>query len=255
MADDLRTTSRQLERDPMSADEARKLTDQIKFDAGPLWDKLTEAYHGRADVALSYESWDTYCIAEFGSLRLRLPREERAEMVCSLRQSGLSNRAIAAVTGVSEGTVRNDLGAQNYDYAPEPWFAAGADPQAEDEDALTELRPAMITTEPVRVRLTKQLTTTAEPVRVTPVIIGLDGKTYQPPERKPQPKPVPPSDAELFDEELVKLDGSVDHMMRLIDRGRLREDERTVLAGRVADYSGRLQVIAHKLRGEQVTSA
>ena len=37
-------------------------------------------------------------------------------------------------------------------------------------------------------------------------------------------------------------------MMWLIGRGRLSEDERTLLAGRVADYSGRLQVIAHKLR-------
>ena len=36
-------------------------------------------------------------------------------------------------------------------------------------------------------------------------------------------------------------------MTRLIDRGRLSEDERTVLAGRVADYSGRLKAIAHKL--------
>ena len=36
--------------------------------------------------------------------------------------------------------------------------------------------------------------------------------------------------------------------MRLTDRGQLDKDERAILAGRVADYSGRLQVIAHKLR-------
>ena len=71
MADDLRTTlnatraavSRQREREtgrpvgePMSETEARKLTDRIKFDAGQLWDKLTDAYLGRADIALGYES-------------------------------------------------------------------------------------------------------------------------------------------------------------------------------------------------------
>ena len=40
----------------MSETEARKLTDRIKFDAGQLWDKLTDAYLGRADIALGYES-------------------------------------------------------------------------------------------------------------------------------------------------------------------------------------------------------
>jgi len=37
---------------------------------------------------------------------LRLPREERSEVVASLRESGLSLRAIAAATGDSEPTVR-----------------------------------------------------------------------------------------------------------------------------------------------------
>jgi hypothetical protein len=252
MADDLRTTlnatraavSRWHERetgqpfgDPMTETEARKLTDRIKFDAGQLWDKLTDAYLGRADIALGYESWDTYCITEFGSLRLRLPREERAEMVCSLRQAGLSNRAIASATGYSEGTVRNDLAAQNY---------------APDEDELTEQLLAG-EPEPLRFNVTSR-TITHEPIRVTPrtvtreparqltVVTGLDGKTYRPTRPTPQP-----SDAELFDGELAELDRGVDAMLRLIDRGRLSEDERTVLAGRVADYSGRLKVIARKL--------
>ncbi|OKI14184.1 helix-turn-helix domain-containing protein [Streptomyces sp. CB03911] len=45
---------------------------------------------------------------------LRLPREERQEIVASLRESGLSARAISAATGVSEPTVRRDLaGASN----------------------------------------------------------------------------------------------------------------------------------------------
>lgn len=40
---------------------------------------------------------------------MRLPREERAEVVASLRESGLSLRAIAAATGLNHQTVSNDL--------------------------------------------------------------------------------------------------------------------------------------------------
>lgn len=45
----------------------------------------------------------------FGTSRLRLPREERAEVVASLRESGLSIRAIAAATGDSRETIRREL--------------------------------------------------------------------------------------------------------------------------------------------------
>lgn len=212
--------ARQLQRErhrpvgePMTAAEARTLTDRIRGDAESLWEKIADAYLGRADVALGYESWDTYCITEFGSTRLRLPREERAEMVCSLRQSGLSIRAIASAAGIDKNTVQSDLVSEIHT------------PEAE------------------------------EPVRLT-LITGLDRKRY-PPKPKPQPgpaerlaEPPPPSDAETFDGELDELDRMVDVMTWLINRGQLDEDERTILAGRVADYSGRLQVIAHKLRGE-----
>ena len=41
--------------------------------------------------------------------RLRLPREERAEVVASLGESGLSVRAIAAATGVNRETIRQQI--------------------------------------------------------------------------------------------------------------------------------------------------
>jgi hypothetical protein len=59
--------------------------------------------------ALGYASWDVYVAEEFGTNRLRLPREEREEVVCSLRASGLSLRAISDVTGDSPSTVGNVL--------------------------------------------------------------------------------------------------------------------------------------------------
>jgi hypothetical protein len=67
------------------------------------------AYMLRASSALGYTSWDDDCTREFGTTRLRLPREERGEVVASLRESGLSIRAIASATGIDKNTVQTDL--------------------------------------------------------------------------------------------------------------------------------------------------
>lgn len=102
--------------------EARAITDQIKSDVVRARKSLGAAYWRRAWAALGYESWDVYCEKELAGTGLRMPREERIKEVWALREDGLSTRAIAAATGVSEGTVRNDLaaGAQNYAPAEEP---------------------------------------------------------------------------------------------------------------------------------------
>lgn len=98
----------------LSATAARELTDQIKVAVEATWHLIIDAYRGRAWSALGYASWDDYCTREFGASRLRLPREERQEVVASLRESGLSVRAIAAATGGSVGTVHAALaGVQN----------------------------------------------------------------------------------------------------------------------------------------------
>lgn len=100
----------------MSAGEARTLTDQIKVGVETVWQLVIRAYHDGAWSALGYKSWDDYCTREFGSARIRLPREKRAETIGSLYDAGLSTRAIAAVTGESVGTVHStgeSLGVQN----------------------------------------------------------------------------------------------------------------------------------------------
>lgn len=91
-------------------DEARALTDRIKIAVEGTWQLIREAYTSRTWAVLGYDTWDAYCSAEFGETRLRLPREERQEVVASLRDSGLSVRAIASATGSSVGTVAADLG-------------------------------------------------------------------------------------------------------------------------------------------------
>lgn len=88
---------------------ARALTDRIKVAVEGTWLLIQDAYTSRAWSALGYPTWDAYCTEEFGSSRLRLPREERQEVVASLRESGLSLRAIASATGIGYGTVRTDL--------------------------------------------------------------------------------------------------------------------------------------------------
>lgn len=89
--------------------DARALTDQIRTTVGFVWELIVEAYTSRAWETLGYESWDDYTRWEFDGARIALPREDRQEVVASLRDSGLSLRAIASATGVSKGTVQNDL--------------------------------------------------------------------------------------------------------------------------------------------------
>lgn len=88
---------------------ARSLTDRIKAAVEGTWELIKEAYTSRAWAALGYTSWDDYCTREFGTSRLRLPREERAEVVASLRESGLSIRAIASATNEPVMTVQNEI--------------------------------------------------------------------------------------------------------------------------------------------------
>ncbi len=96
---------------PLSESEARELTEEIAQTLALAWDKVVEAYQRRVWEPLGYGSWDSYCRAELGSTRLRLPSEERDEAVRSLRSAGLSTRAIAAATGTSKGTVHRSASA------------------------------------------------------------------------------------------------------------------------------------------------
>jgi hypothetical protein len=111
------------------ATEARVLTDRIKVGVEAIWELIKQAYTERAWATLGYDSWDDYCAREFGTTRLRLPREERAEVVASLRESGLSLRAIASATQVNEITIRRDLDQVRQNVAPEP-VVAGPDCKA-----------------------------------------------------------------------------------------------------------------------------
>jgi hypothetical protein len=151
---------------PLSEQEARELTRQIAQTLAVAWDKIVEAYQRRVWEPLGYDSWDSYCRAELGSTRLRLPAEEREQAVRSLRSAGLSTRAIAAATGQSDRTVRRDLaGAAN---------AAPAGASDETPGDCVSPHPASVT--------------------------GLDGKSY-PSTQAPVPDAGEPIDAEVVEDD------------------------------------------------------
>ncbi len=145
--------------------------------------EVEAAYFARDWEAMGYASWEEYQDARFP--RLQLPRGERRELVSSLREAGLSTRAIASATGTSDFTVREDLKSGARNHAP-----AGE----------VEIR--------------------AEASSAAPVT-GLDGKTYSPSkppvtdlisgddvaELNGQPRADEPIDAEVVDNPPAATEG------------------------------------------------
>ncbi len=153
------------EAEDIDAEHARELTERIKIGIAHTWELITEAWQCRADVALGYPSWDDYCASEFGTSRLRLPREERDDVVTSMRAIGMSTRAIASATGASVSTI-HAAGVQNRTPARAVW--------PEDEPTTTakvigidgKRYPAThLTIEPTTTEPTTIEPTTIEPAR------------------------------------------------------------------------------------------
>lgn len=161
----------------LSADEARRLTDQIKVGIEAVWQLIEQAWQGRVWIALGYSSWDDYCTREFGTSRIKLPREERHEVVASMRELGMSTRAIASATGTSDGTVRNALKAGAQNYAPaDPAPVTGTDGKTYNDHARREAGDESSSPSPV---------------------IGVDGKSYS----RPAPVVESPEDKKRRQEE------------------------------------------------------
>lgn len=175
-------TDLQIDHHELNINDARALTDQIKTNVEETWHLVKEAYERRAWTALGYTSWDAYCDQEFGTTRLRLPRKERAEVLASLREAGLSIRAIASVTGFGKGTVGRDLAT-----------VPNGTPQPADDDSSAE---ELIAAEPTPV----------------PLVNGLDGKTYRNPPQPPKEKtPIERRKAfrDRFGNAVVRIDEAV----------------------------------------------
>lgn len=205
----------------LDAKQARALTDQIKTSVEGVWKLIECAYIERAWYALEYQSWDEYCTREFGTARLRLPREERQEIVASLRDSGLSVRAISAATGLGYGTVRRQLdephepnGSPLARPGRHPVRAAGAPATpAADEQRLTAA-PADTPDEE-----TKPL---PQQEQATSRITGTDGKSYA----ASRPAPASPTKAKRRPLGAAVSDATRD-LLRATERlARITEDDR-----------------------------
>lgn len=102
----------------MTPDQIRAAVDEVRE-----WvDEYPEAtvlalWEARAWTEMGYDTWDALVAGEW-SRSIVLPRPERREVVGRLRQEGMSTRAIAAATGVSQMTVVRDLDSGETDVSP-----------------------------------------------------------------------------------------------------------------------------------------
>lgn len=99
----------------MDIGAARRLSERIRLTAHSARENLArlqvlvqEAQAGQAHVVLGYASWTAYLADVFGEEPLRLPRDQRQELVGYLAGEGMSTRAIAPIVGVSKAQVATD---------------------------------------------------------------------------------------------------------------------------------------------------
>ncbi|MGH3599122.1 MAG: hypothetical protein ACRDQH_02400 [Pseudonocardiaceae bacterium] len=135
---------------------ARRRAEQIRTHVEDVKGLIVEAYQARDWETLGYANWADYCTDEFGGT-IAIPREERGDVVFTLRHAGLSTRAIGAAIGVAHDTVRRDLSGGR-DRPPDP--VPDLDDEVVDAEIVEEPSPP---------------TQADEPARVT----GTDGKSYR----------------------------------------------------------------------------
>jgi len=130
---------------PISEAEAMRLDKRIRLMVGQFGSNLTKlrallelARAGQAHTALGYASWTAY-VADVGS-QLQITPEMRPDVVGLLASAGMSTRAIAEVTGVSQSTIWREQTGDSFG-STDSGQAANADEQL-------------------------------------PLVTGLDGKTY-----------------------------------------------------------------------------
>lgn len=195
----------------LTTDEARRLTERIRVALdriatswADLAERIGEAYERRADLALGYDSWESYAAAELRPSE-GIAAEVRRELVGLLSARGMSPRSIAPVIDVTRqrvSQIRIEIeGASDLHPAPERI--------AERIDLVTgEVVPAptfhptdvtdwdtqevddMLAADEREMEAWKSSTMPA-PVKVT----GLDGKSYS----RPAPSPPQPQRRPLRD--------------------------------------------------------
>lgn len=250
----------------LNATEARAITDRIKVGLAGTWELVKTAYTNRAWVSLGYDSWDDYCTAEFGNSRLRLPHDERGEVMASMRELGMSQRAISSGTGCSRNVVRKELRAprrlhmvlKNHlddDHLNDdvPSVEALADmfdvtpEQIEQAQQFTEEHPELVEKAIAgKIDLSKTLAPPPPPVpepRVEPErVTGTDGKSYAA-KTVGKRKPLPPQ-FRTVGADLTKL---INRIERLWQDDRYRTNKATIAELCVPEYRRATEVLSNFL--------
>lgn len=161
--------------------DARRRVEQIRGNVEDIKVLVVEAYRARDWETLGYATWAEYCTEEFGGT-IAIPREERGDVVFTLRDAGLSTRAIGAAIGVSKDTVARDLAGVS-DETPAPAPAQERIDHAENQAADADPGPAHVNRHIVNPHVADpdDDVVDAELVDETPppTITGTDGKTYR----------------------------------------------------------------------------
>jgi hypothetical protein len=214
-------------------EEAQQLTQKLVQSMLDSWHLLREAFVRRAWEVLGYPSWDSYCDDALSTAAFRLSPEWRQQVVAQLSSGAqpMSNRAIGAALGVSEGTVRNDLSrsatAQNYAIAEgddSSQNATAANAAVEPEQAAADAGASADEDDILDVEIVED---TAEQPQQSRKRLGADGKARSVPPPKPRRKPLIDDVARPFDQ----LDTVVARVVRLTGDDRFAQN-----AEQIADH-------------------
>ena len=104
-------------------------------------------WEGRGWIALGYSSWGEMCDDKFKATFVRIPKERRQEVVCSLAEKGMGIKSIVDTGIAARNTVRNDLrkAEQGGQFNP-PSDVTGADGKTYPRQE--RLEPSAATNEP-----------------------------------------------------------------------------------------------------------
>lgn len=200
----------------MSEDDARRITERIRSlvvqtreGMEKVQRLLTEAKDGNAHVALGYGEgeWTRYMADLFADQPLRLPRDQRKELVGYLAGEGMSSAAIAPIINTTDRRARQIMAEARQagsDFRPAPQSTPAVDRTTGDVSDWPVVPP------PGQAP-TAQKTT------------GLDGKQYSRPTAQPPAEPVKPKRRALTDQ---FFDAAYD-MNKAVERvARLTADDR-----------------------------
>lgn len=208
----------------ISTDDARRLTERIRYCAISVRDGMeklqnlvAEAQSSNVHLVLGYKSWTAYLADTLGDEPMRLPRDERREVVAWLAGEGMSTRAIAPVVGAGFKTVARDLEVARVSTDTR---AHNTTPTDADLITGTDWSP-----EPDADPITGEV---IEPERT---VTGMDGKTYTAPASKPRR----PALADQFRNASLALAQKVEAIERLVADDRFTQNAEKVATANRSD--------------------